>query len=197
MNSDHRLTPSERAQVEKWLATEPGLNVRANNKTVYGKLRPDFAPLFTRTSRASYEEARTGAAATELYSGQVYDYYRQCLRLMQLLEQPPRQADGVRRQQQIKQQWQQIQHQWWKLEELRRLRTLKKLQAIKQQAEEDKYRLLTSFLFRDNSFLTPWNWNPENPENRSAQGERIVFEPGSFFTHDKPVTRRCFSYLSA
>ncbi|KAM1553533.1 hypothetical protein EV2_006527 [Malus domestica] len=51
------------------------------------------------------------------------------------------------------------------------------------------YKRLTSFLEFDNSFLTPWNWNPSAPSTSDSKSslettnqDYIMFQPGSFFT---------------
>ncbi|WCJ17926.1 hypothetical protein M5689_000310 [Euphorbia peplus] len=51
------------------------------------------------------------------------------------------------------------------------------------------YSKLTSFLSRDNSLFSPWNWNQnpdeaQNPIGREGEGERMVFQNDSYFSHD-------------
>jgi hypothetical protein len=49
---------------------------------------------------------------------------------------------------------------------------------------------LTSFLKKDNSFLTPWSWNRkacENETRNSKEKEYIIFPPGSYFSYGDKV----------
>jgi hypothetical protein len=49
---------------------------------------------------------------------------------------------------------------------------------------------LTSFLEKDNSFLTPWSWNPkafENETRYTKEKEYIIFPPGSYFSYGDKV----------
>jgi hypothetical protein len=49
---------------------------------------------------------------------------------------------------------------------------------------------LTSFLEKDNSFLTPWSWNPkafENETRYTKEKEYITFPPGSYFSYGDEV----------
>jgi hypothetical protein len=49
---------------------------------------------------------------------------------------------------------------------------------------------LTSFLEKDNSFLTPWSWNPKACENETRytkEKEYIIFAPGSYFSYGDEV----------
>ncbi|KAI5322084.1 hypothetical protein L3X38_031156 [Prunus dulcis] len=55
------------------------------------------------------------------------------------------------------------------------------------------YKRLTSFLEFDDSFLTPWNWNPDpnasacddNTSSVETKKECIMFQPGSFFRDEE------------
>ncbi|KAJ6411855.1 hypothetical protein OIU84_005009 [Salix udensis] len=49
---------------------------------------------------------------------------------------------------------------------------------------EKKLQSLTSFLYSENSFLTPWSWNPEAPQTEEKRP--IMFQPGSFFSYHIP-----------
>ncbi|KAJ6736564.1 hypothetical protein OIU85_018719 [Salix viminalis] len=49
---------------------------------------------------------------------------------------------------------------------------------------EKKLQSLTSFLYSENSFLTPWSWNPEAP--RPEEKRPMMFQPGSFFSYHIP-----------
>jgi len=45
----------------------------------------------------------------------------------------------------------------------------------------------TSFLEKDNSFLTPWNWDPNasmNETNFTKEKEYLSFHPESYFTYE-------------
>ncbi|GAU43813.1 hypothetical protein TSUD_248020 [Trifolium subterraneum] len=60
---------------------------------------------------------------------------------------------------------------------------------------------LTSFLEKDNSFLTPWSWDPKACENgtSSTKGkEYMIFPSGSYFSYgDKTIGRKNeFSFSS-
>ncbi|KAB2606850.1 hypothetical protein D8674_006567 [Pyrus ussuriensis x Pyrus communis] len=51
------------------------------------------------------------------------------------------------------------------------------------------YMRLTSFLEFDDSFLTPWNWNPSGPSTSDSKSsvettsqDYVMFQPGLFFT---------------
>ncbi|KAJ6773363.1 hypothetical protein OIU79_016946 [Salix purpurea] len=52
------------------------------------------------------------------------------------------------------------------------------------QQREKKLQSLTSFLYSENSFLTPWSWNPEAP--RPEEKRPMMFQPGSFFSYHIP-----------
>nr|XP_027187379.1 uncharacterized protein LOC105851661 [Cicer arietinum] len=53
---------------------------------------------------------------------------------------------------------------------------------------------LISFIEKDNSFLTPWSWNPKISKNytRSTRREKqyMYFRPESYFTYEM-IHRKC------
>ncbi|XP_045832867.1 uncharacterized protein LOC123924134 [Trifolium pratense] len=52
---------------------------------------------------------------------------------------------------------------------------------------------LTSFLEKDNSFLTPWSWDPkacENGTSSTKEKEYITFPPGSYFSYGDQIIDR-------
>ncbi|PNY00171.1 defensin-like protein [Trifolium pratense] len=52
---------------------------------------------------------------------------------------------------------------------------------------------LTSFLEKDNSFLTPWSWDPkacENGTSSTKEKEYITFPPGSYFSYGDEIIDR-------
>ncbi|MED6161569.1 hypothetical protein PIB30_062022 [Stylosanthes scabra] len=62
--------------------------------------------------------------------------------------------------------------------------------AVKANAAEITNSRLTSFLEKDESFLTPWNWDPNNDASGSLnqQGRKNYhqFHPGTFFFREYP-----------
>lgn len=63
------------------------------------------------------------------------------------------------------------------------------------QQREKKLQSLTSFLYSENSFLTPWNWNPEAP--LTEEKRPMMFQPGSFFSYHVCIIFSCFCRLAA
>ncbi|KAL9358291.1 hypothetical protein Peur_051544 [Populus x canadensis] len=52
------------------------------------------------------------------------------------------------------------------------------------QQREKKLQSLVSFLYSENSFLTPWSWNPQAPQTEEKRP--MMFQPGSFFSYHIP-----------
>jgi len=55
----------------------------------------------------------------------------------------------------------------------------------------------TSFLEKDNSFLTPWSWDPKTSKNGSSstkEKEYLSFHPESYFSYE--VIFNCLYYLN-
>ncbi|KAL9395252.1 hypothetical protein Peur_014537 [Populus x canadensis] len=53
------------------------------------------------------------------------------------------------------------------------------------QQREKKLQSLISFLYSENSFLTPWSWNPQAPQTEEKRP--VMFQPGSFFSYHIPL----------
>ena len=89
-------------------------------------------------------------------------------------------------------------------------------QALQLSREKQHYMRLTSFFKVDNSFLSPWNWDPSanantNSDNTSISnvntnpsdtnfdnGEQqlMKFQPGSFFSEEGPWTVKYSEFSS-
>ncbi|KAK1428746.1 hypothetical protein QVD17_17586 [Tagetes erecta] len=63
-------------------------------------------------------------------------------------------------------------------------------------AENNLLQRLLSFLEVQNSFLTPWSFDPSTTSDQTSNaGNFMMFQPGSFFTHEpttmEPTEDRC------
>ncbi|CAK7345985.1 unnamed protein product [Dovyalis caffra] len=50
------------------------------------------------------------------------------------------------------------------------------LQSPQKSRNMDDGQFFTSFLYSENSFLTPWSWNPDQPP-RTEENRRMMFQP--------------------